>query len=99
MLPISGMLRDAHIADKLNDYLSDLLKKTKGTGLVSYLARIGTSIRGLEVARADNKVRVRTRRIGGDSREYTPHLNDDSDGTRKASRESPNMLGDFASGV
>ena len=83
VLPINGMLCDARIADMLYDYFSDLYEKDEGAGLVSFLTRIGISVSEFEVERTDDKVRVRTRHVGGDGKEYTLSLDDESDGTRK----------------
>ncbi|MDO4807005.1 MAG: ATP-binding protein [Coriobacteriales bacterium] len=83
VLPIGRMLCDAQIDLMLADYFGEYYDDDEGAGLIDYLARIDISIKGFEVEKADDTVRVRTRHVGKGGEEYVLSLNDESDGTRK----------------
>ncbi|MDO4537446.1 MAG: ATP-binding protein [Coriobacteriales bacterium] len=83
VLPISRMLCDAQVNRMLAEYFGGFYDEDKGAGLVDYLARIDISIKGFEVEKSDDMVRVKTKHVGEDGQEYMLSLDDESDGTRK----------------
>ena len=83
VLPISRMLCDAQINQMLADYFGELYGEDGGAGLSDYLSLIDISIKGFDVEKSDDAVRVRTRHVGEDGVEYALSLDDESDGTRK----------------